>query len=61
MARRELGTKRFQDPSRWQVEISLTLLLPTYVLTYVSGIFYVRFRRARGEGRRILTSDRTSY
>ena len=34
MARRELGTIRFQDPFRWLVEISSTLLLPTYVLTY---------------------------
>ena len=53
-----LSPVRFQDPFRWLVEISSTLLLPTYVLTYV---IYVHFRQARGGGgRRILTSGRMS-
>ena len=63
MARRELGTIRFQDPSRWLVEISLTLLLPTYVLSYVIYhmciIFGKHGMRAGCTG--ILTSGRTSY
>ena len=45
MARRELGTVRFQDPSRWLVEISLTLLLPNTqsIFFYVVRDIYVHF------------------
>ena len=47
MARREIGTIRFQDYSRWLVEIFSALLLPTYVFKYV---IYVQFRKARVGG-----------